>query len=80
MIFSNYSILIETRRSHKMLKTLADIDLGRSVLSLAIILGFFLVILTIIRSIEIPIRIYLDRRKKGISSNSNTEEKEEKGF
>ena len=45
-------------------KELAQIDLGRLILSGAIILGFFLAILTVIRSIEIPIRIYLDKQKE----------------
>ena len=62
----------------------SEIDLGRSVLSIAIILGFFLVFLTLIRSIEIPIRIYLDKRKSNLEeSNSNdqlTKEQKNKGF
>tara|TARA_Y100001970_G_C13607548_1_gene543262 strand:+ start:183 stop:386 length:204 start_codon:yes stop_codon:yes gene_type:complete len=64
-----------------MLKTLSEIDLGRFILSGSILLGFFLVFLTLIRSVEIPIRIYLDKRKK---SNKNivdvSEGKENKGF
>ena len=63
-----------------MLKTLAEIDLGRSILSFVIILGFFLVLLTVVRSIEIPIRIYLDKRKEKESSTTKEGVKEKKGF
>ena len=63
-----------------MLKTLAEIDLGRSILSFVIILGFFLVLLTVVRSIEIPIRIYLDKRKEKKSLTTKEGVKEKKGF
>ena len=51
--------------------TLAEIDLGRFVLSGAIIIGLFLALLTIVRSVEIPIRIYLDKKKVKESKLSN---------
>ena len=64
--------------------SLAQVDLGRLVLSFAIIVGFLLVFLTLVRSIEIPIRIYMDkRRRKDNESNSNTKSTKsssEKGF
>ena len=51
--------------------TLAEIDLGKLVLSGAIIIGLFLALLTIVRSVEIPIRIYLDKKKVKESKLSN---------
>ncbi len=54
------------------LNRLSDIDLGSSLLSASLALGFFLLFLTIIRSIEIPIKIYIAKRKNsGESSQSN---------
>tara|TARA_Y100001968_G_scaffold21755_1_gene17210 strand:+ start:52 stop:249 length:198 start_codon:yes stop_codon:yes gene_type:complete len=62
--------------------SLAEVDLGRLVLSFAIIVGFLLVFLTLVRSIEIPIRIYMDKRKdnqsNGTTKSSNSSS--EKGF
>ena len=64
-----------------MLENLSQIDLGKLILSLTIIFGFFLAILTVVRSIEIPIRIYMDK-KKNIKKEStiNKEDKSDKGF
>ena len=45
------------------MNALSELDLGKTILSVALGVGFFLVGLTIVRSIEIPIRIYLDKRK-----------------
>ncbi len=45
------------------METLSKLDLGSTMLSVAVILGFIGFILVIVRSIEIPIRIYLDKRR-----------------
>ncbi len=41
----------------------SQINLGQSLLTIAVILGFFLTLAVVFRSIEIPLRIYLDKRK-----------------
>ena len=56
---------------------LAQIDLGTAILKIVILLGFFLVGVTIFRSFEIGIKIYLDKRKKK-GSSTNIDKK--KGF
>ena len=53
------------------MNALSEIDLGTTILSVALGLGFFLVGLTIVRSIEIPIRIYLDKRKANKTENQD---------
>ncbi len=53
------------------MEKLSQIDLGSTLLSLAVILGFFGFVILIIRSIEIPIRIYLDRRRKNNSDSTD---------
>tara|TARA_Y100001968_G_scaffold326929_1_gene370941 strand:- start:3061 stop:3267 length:207 start_codon:yes stop_codon:yes gene_type:complete len=58
---------------------LSEIDLGKTILSIALGLGFFLVGLTIVRSIEIPIRIYLDKRKESKADKKN-QSKIKEGF
>tara|TARA_Y100001968_G_scaffold322779_2_gene359452 strand:+ start:131 stop:334 length:204 start_codon:yes stop_codon:yes gene_type:complete len=64
-----------------MLDNLSQIDLGKLILSLAIIIGFFLAILTVVRSIEIPVRIYMDKKKSRKEEISiNKEQNTEKGF
>ena len=64
-----------------MLEKLSQIDLGKSILSISILLGFFLVIVTVIRSIEIPIRIYLSKKKRPeISDTSKYNLENNKGF
>ena len=64
-----------------MLETLSQIDLSKSLLSISILLGFFLAIVTVIRSIEIPIRIYLDKKKRSeISDTSKYNLENNKGF
>ncbi len=64
------------------IQSLSSIDLGSTILSIAIALGFFLLAATIFRSIEIPIRIYLNKRNKlqdiGELLSHNNENK--KGF
>ena len=64
-----------------MLDKLSQLDLSKVILSLAIIVGFFLAILTVVRSIEIPIRIYMDKKKR-IRQESliNKADKSDKGF
>ena len=47
-----------------LLKYLSGIDLGQALLSIAIVIGFLLTLAVVFRSIELPIRIYLDKRKK----------------
>ncbi len=58
------------------------IDLGRSILSVVIIISFILVLSTILRSIEIPIRILLDKRRedKSLNDGHGKDDKELKGF
>tara|TARA_Y100001968_G_scaffold155898_1_gene142408 strand:- start:2413 stop:2619 length:207 start_codon:yes stop_codon:yes gene_type:complete len=64
-----------------MLENILQVDLGKLILSLAIIAGFILAILTVVRSIEIPIRIYMDKKKRMKEENSiNKEDKSDKGF
>jgi len=58
-----------------LLDSLAHIDLGQSLLSIAVVIGFLLTMAVVFRSIEIPIRIYLDRRKKMDEAVSIEQEK-----
>ncbi len=58
------------------MESLSNIDLGSTLLSIAVIIGFFGFVLLVIRSIEIPIRIYLDKRKKNNSSSVNNKPKD----
>ncbi len=55
-------------------------DLGSTLLSVAVLIGFLGFVLLIIRSIEIPIRIYLDKRKKKQDSANNSNQDSDKGF
>ncbi len=55
-------------------------DLGSTLLSIAVLIGFLGFVLLIIRSIEIPIRIYLDKRKKNQDSANNSNQDSDKGF
>ena len=64
-----------------MVENLSQFDPGKLILSLAIIVGFFLAILTVVRSIEIPVRIYMDKKKSRKEEISiNKEQNTEKGF
>ena len=61
--------------------SLAEINLGSSILSLAILLGLILLVLTLIRSIEIPVRIYLDKRNEDRETfPGNTDKDKPTGF
>ncbi len=62
------------------LNTLSQLDLGSVALGIVNLIGFFLFVILIIRSIEIPVRIYLDKRKKSTIQSDNDETTEEKGF
>ncbi len=64
-----------------MLDKLFEIDLGKLILSLSVALGFLLAIVTLIRSIEIPIRIYIDRKKRlEVKDKTINDIDNEKGF
>ena len=63
------------------LPDLSKIDLGSSLLSISIAIGFFLAGAVVFRSIEIPIRIYLDnRRGKNKLSKTKINQNQKKGF
>ncbi len=64
------------------LEALAQKDLGSILLTIVLYIGFFLMIVTIIRSIEIPIRIAIDKRKasKITKEISEAEIPDQKGF
>ncbi len=61
------------------MKSFSQIDLGSFLLSIAVAIGFFAFIVLIIRSIEIPIRIYLDKRKQRQVSELLEKKNEENG-
>ena len=64
--------------------SISELNLGNSILSISLLIGFFLLFVTIIRSIEIPIRIYLDKKRTKIKDTSKvidvTKAKEAKSF
>lgn len=62
----------------ELIESLSKLDLGRALLSIALFIGCLGFVAVIFRSIEIPIRIYLDKRKKNAATSSL--EIEEKGF
>ncbi len=59
---------------------LSKVDLGSFLLSVAVVIGFFGFLVLIIRSIEIPIRIYLDKRKKQADNDVSNEIEDGNGF
>ena len=65
------------------MENFSKLDLGSTLLSVAVIVGFFGFVLVIIRSIELPIRIYLDKKRKKAESQNDSESngsEDKKGF
>ena len=48
---------------------LGQLDLGTAILKIVILIGFFLVGVTVFRTFEIGIKVYLDQRKNKNISN-----------
>ncbi len=61
------------------MEALSQIDLGRLLLSAAVIVGWFLIAFMIFRIFEIGIKIFLKRREDKLQTISSTPEKK-KGF
>ena len=62
------------------LNHLNDFDFGSSLLSFAILIGFFLVGAVLFRSVEIPLRIYLDKKNQIKRNNESIKFNDSKGF
>ena len=69
-----------SKKASEIIQSLSERDLGSTLLSLVVAIGALLFCITIIRSIEIPIRIFLDKRRKQISNSTDSEDSTPKGF
>ncbi len=61
------------------MEALSDIDLGRFLLSVSVILGWLLIAFMIFRIVEIGIKVVLRRREERLDTISSRPEKK-KGF